>query len=404
MVGLQPPGDARGDPCLQWSASLMKRHPQFGVSSAPVQLSGSDRVGKRGSVGVLVLDGEQRAALAVVRSLARAGFRVHVASHQLRAISFASRFCRGQHLCANPISQPEEYAAAIAAIAIESACALVLPVTEQSIQAMYRLDISERRFVVGVSDELRFRRASSKQEVLMLARDMGVRVPSQWEIHQREVALSEGIVYPVAVKAARSVVGDRRLETRYAAAPSALRQVIASYPDAAFPLLVQQRIEGVGVGVFLLRLAGRYAARFAHRRERELPPSGGSAVSAVSIPLSEAPVESAEALLNALDWEGPAMVEFKVTPAGVPYLMEINPRFWGSLQLAVSAGVDFPSLWSRALIGEQLPAPSGYRTDVRERNLSRELEWLWAILSRNAEQLQLPLSMRSRRRLLRGFA
>ena len=39
------------------------------------------------------------------------------------------------------------------------------------------------------------------------------------------------------------------------------------------------------------------------------------------------------------------MVEFKVDPRdGIPKLMEVNPRFWGSLQLAIVSGVDFPYL------------------------------------------------------------
>jgi predicted ATP-grasp superfamily ATP-dependent carboligase len=39
------------------------------------------------------------------------------------------------------------------------------------------------------------------------------------------------------------------------------------------------------------------------------------------------------------------MVEFKVDPRdGTPKLMELNPRFWGSLQLAIVSGVDFPYL------------------------------------------------------------
>ena len=53
-------------------------------------------------------------------------------------------------------------------------------------------------------------------------------------------------------------------------------------------------------------------------------------------------------LLDELNWHGVAMVEFKVTEDGTPYLMEINTRFWGSLQLAIDAGVDFPYNYSRS--------------------------------------------------------
>ena len=50
-------------------------------------------------------------------------------------------------------------------------------------------------------------------------------------------------------------------------------------------------------------------------------------------------------LLKSLNWVGVGMVEFKVDPRdGIPKLMEVNPRFWGSLQLAIVSGIDFPYL------------------------------------------------------------
>lgn len=63
-----------------------------------------------------------------------------------------------------------------------------------------------------------------------------------------------------------------------------------------------------------------------------------------SIPLSEAPAEDARKLLKHFNWNGVAMVEFKRTPEGKFVLMEINPRLWGSLQLAIDSGRDFPVL------------------------------------------------------------
>jgi predicted ATP-grasp superfamily ATP-dependent carboligase len=75
---------------------------------------------------------------------------------------------------------------------------------------------------------------------------------------------------------------------------------------------------------------------------------------------------SAIRLLKALDWYGVAMVEFKVDPRdNVPKLMEINPRFWGSLELANAAGVNFPWLLYQTAMG-RLPEPTfDYSVGVR---------------------------------------
>jgi predicted ATP-grasp superfamily ATP-dependent carboligase len=53
----------------------------------------------------------------------------------------------------------------------------------------------------------------------------------------------------------------------------------------------------------------------------------------------------AVSLLKELQWAGVADVEFMIDPRdGTPKLMEINPRFWSSLYLALECGVDFPWL------------------------------------------------------------
>ncbi len=51
------------------------------------------------------------------------------------------------------------------------------------------------------------------------------------------------------------------------------------------------------------------------------------------------------------------MLELKVDDAdGTPRIMEMNPRFWGSLALALRAGVDFPWLLYQ-LASVRPPAP-----------------------------------------------
>ncbi len=67
-----------------------------------------------------------------------------------------------------------------------------------------------------------------------------------------------------------------------------------------------------------------------------------------SIALDEALESSGVRLLDALDLRGVAMVECKrEVGTGRPVVMEANGRFWGSLQLAIDAGVDFPELRHR---------------------------------------------------------
>jgi predicted ATP-grasp superfamily ATP-dependent carboligase len=109
-------------------------------------------------------------------------------------------------------------------------------------------------------------------------------------------------------------------------------------------MLLQEFVPGGGSGWFALMNHGRLRAEFAHRRIRDVRPTGsGSAVRESAHPdprLRDAGLR----ILEALRWHGVAMVEFRVRPDGTPVFLEVNGRFWNSLPLAIAAGVDFPRL------------------------------------------------------------
>lgn len=59
---------------------------------------------------------------------------------------------------------------------------------------------------------------------------------------------------------------------------------------------------------------------------------------------------------------GPANVQFRRDAAGTPRLLEINPRFPGSVAVTIAAGVDLPALALADLLGAELPeGPGTYR-------------------------------------------
>jgi hypothetical protein len=115
--------------------------------------------------------------------------------------------------------------------------------------------------------------------------------------------------------------------------------------------LLQGYVRGRGAGVFLLRWNGRILAKFMHLRLHEVPHTGGAS----SLRMSwwhDAMAADAETKLERVDWQGVAMVEYRWDPETDRFwLMEMNLRFWGSLHLALFAGVDFPRLLADAFFG-----------------------------------------------------
>jgi predicted ATP-grasp superfamily ATP-dependent carboligase len=360
---------------------------------------------------ILVTDGEQRAALAVVRSLGRAGFTPLVAETRRPSLAGVSRFAAARFGVPDPLETPDRFAQAVSELSRDLHVDLVLPVTDASVLAVLGIRDRLGRAVVPFPSLAAFQRISDKQAVHLEASRLGLGVPAQCTVSDpaSAAALDVGsLAFPLVVKPARSTAetGGRRIKlgVSYAGDGRALRDRLAALPVEAFPVLLQQRIVGPGVGIFGLLWDDRLVASFAHRRLREKPPAGGVSVYCESIAADPALVERSRALLERFGWRGVAMVEYKLDAAtGVPYVMEVNGRFWGSLALAVDAGVDFPRLLVELALG-RAPAPvRTYRVGVRNRWWWGDVDHLWARWRRTADYLALPPGSPGRWRALWDF-
>lgn len=107
--------------------------------------------------------------------------------------------------------------------------------------------------------------------------------------------------------------------------------------------LIQEYVSGQGAGTEMLYWKGELKIKFSHMRIREFPVNGGPSTARISI--KDKKMEHyAKLLLDELGWHGVSMVEFKYDlETQTPYLMEINPRFWGSLNQAYIPVLIFPT-------------------------------------------------------------
>ena len=344
---------------------------------------------------VLVTDGEQRAALAVVRSLGRNGHTVHVCSVRGASLAGASRFCRSESRVPDALADPAGYTEAVEALIHDVGADTLIPIAEPALLALLSRRERFPDVLLPFPDLETFRRISDKALLLSRAAELGIAVPAQTGLASASDPAAAGLVFPVALKPARSVAerDGRRVKVgvRYAADPSALPPALAGFDPAAFPVLAQQRVNGPGIGVFLLRWNGEILAAFAHRRLREKPPSGGVSVYRESTALDPSLLEQSARLLEAFDWSGVAMIEYKLDArTGTPYLMEINGRFWGSLQLAIDAGVDFPVLLLDAALGRPRSPVLSWKLGVQSRWWWGDVDQLLSRLRHSAARLNLP--------------
>lgn len=345
---------------------------------------------------VLVLDGDQRSALAATRSLGRQGIAVGVGAVDRCSLAGVSKFARSRWQYPSPEERPGEFLGAVDHYIRRNGIRWVFPMTEVTLERLLHRSAPESvRKKVPFGPLEAFGKLSDKYQVLRLAKEQGIAVPKSRLIgsdrNDRRIAEAVAQVggYPVVLKPCRSRIwqGTRCIhgKVRYAENPGQLRSLIERDAGLAFPFLVQEVVEGFGAGVFLLSDGQRIRAAFAHRRLRERPPSGGVSVLSESVEPDHTLQVAAGRLLNAAGWYGPAMVEFKVDESGRAVLMEVNARFWGSLQLAVDAGVDFPHLLFKLAEGELKEDVQVYRFGVRNRWLLGDVDNLYLTLKENRD-------------------
>ena len=268
---------------------------------------------------------------------------------------------------------------------------LLVPVTDEvALPLMARLGRWPARTTVALPRPEAAEITWDKERTLELARRLGVPVPDTIAARTPEAALTAcaDLGWPVVLKPARSRLyrpGSpiKALHVTYAnSAEEAARHL--DMHEWSVPILVQRWEPGKGAGVELLLRDGRVAAAFQHRRIREVPVTGGASAFRVSEALDPQMLRYASDLLDALAWSGLAMVEFRSGRQG-PRLMEVNGRIWGSLPLALAAGVDFPAglSWAHGQ-GEGTVAPviepRAYKVGRRAHNLELEVLWIRSVV------------------------
>jgi len=361
---------------------------------------------------VLVTDVGRSSAIAVLRSLGRAGYRVIAVDFDPHSLGFHSRYAHKSYVVPSPKEWPGRFSTMIERIVESEQVDLVIPVTDLAIQPLAAARAAfAGKTLLAMPDDESLRMVTDKGKTLELAATLGIPVPATRTAHTLGDALAAGNDWgwPLVLKpqASHKLATERGIESfqvTYAEDPLDLERKLRALSGRC-SVLVQRYCPGEGHGIELLMSRGRPLAAFAHRRRREVPISGGASSYRESVPLDPQLFDWSVQLLGAIGWTGLAMVEFKVGPHGAE-LMEVNGRIWGSLPLAVASGVDFPAKLARLTLEGEAAVPahldSDYAIGLRCRDLHRDLLWIAAVLAqqRRYEFCRMPSRTRALRAVL----
>ena len=314
----------------------------------------------------IVTDGLWRKSVSAIRSLGKKNIKVIVTGDTLLSTGMWSRYCYKKEKISNVKDFPKKYEEKF--LQIMKKChrkPVIFPMEESTILwCSQNIDKIKDYCYILLPPLNSMEIALSKSLTVKAAQRIGINCPKTFfpknsgELKKmiKESNLPDYVIKPYHGSGSAGLI--------YGSESSNID--LDDHWNKYGELILQERIpsngEGVGVSIIMDK-NHEVKGYFAHKRIEQYPNSGGPSTQRIGIKNPKL-VEESIRLLKSLDWVGIAMVEWKYNPNTKEYvLMEINPRFWGSLELAVRSGVDFPYIYYQLAKGRYFNAITEYRTD-----------------------------------------
>lgn len=315
---------------------------------------------------------DDRKTLCAVRSLGRAGFDVTIASDAFEGRSFHSRYGRSRVLIPRPEGDAGSFIEALREQIEREGYDVLLPTTDlTTIMLSRHAESLDDLAALPVPPRAASALCKDKMQLADFAVENGIEVPKTHCVLSEDLLreLSETRDYPMIFKPRK---GSGGVGTRLVQDMGELLDAYRQLPGAGEDVfdftrpLVQEFVPGSVHEVNALFNRGEPRALLTQRRILKYPRFGAGIYNETT---NEPDLkEHAVMLLSALNWHGPAQVEFlRHEKTGKPFLLEVNGRFWGTMDLSVAAGMDFPVLACRMARDGDIPEQMEYRVGLRYR-------------------------------------
>lgn len=322
---------------------------------------------------VLIPDCENYQALDVVRSLGCSNeIEVHAVATKSSAVRL-SKYCKTFALAEDDDARLERVTAILRHVHID----VIMPVAENGIMFVHK-----HRNVLGPLATISplpnpdvFDVARDKWLFYEFARQHDVQTPRSFLI-SRDVSrdsLIANLTYPVIVK---PTIGHGGWGIERFDSENKLLAALAKYEkDSSKARIIQEYREGSDVDISVLCKDGRVLA-FTIQHTLVKNSTNVFAYGQIIEFIQNADVlAAATKLLSSLKWTGVAHLDCIWEERDGVSILEINPRFWGTLLGSTAAGVNFPYLAFLVAQGISFPLPE-YRTAVFARLSVKEwLSW-----------------------------
>ena len=200
-----------------------------------------------------------------------------------------------------------------------------LPVINDSLYRLWRRKKEYSNTLDYLGDIETYNILNDKIRLHQLAEHLGLMVPKRYDsmvkaqipyvVKPTNLSSAKGVIY---VKSKKDIPTDIEYDN----------------------IIIQQYVQGVGVGFSFYSSNGVIKNGYGHKRIAEYPVSGGSSTYRESYS-NDKMVDIASKIVGHLNYSGFAMFEYKLTSENEIYLIEVNPRIWGSVNQGLANGVNF---------------------------------------------------------------
>jgi predicted ATP-grasp superfamily ATP-dependent carboligase len=317
----------------------------------------------------LITDGLLRKSLSTTRSLGRRGIKTLVGEKTWFSPSGFSKYCGQRMKYPDPVSESTLFWDWLNQTLQQDDHPVFLPMDDAVMNiVMDNLDDVKKISKCLLPSKHAFDIASDKYQTMELAKKQKIKSPitylAERDENVREIA--DFAEYPLIIKPRKSS-GSRGIRKVYN--KGELLQTYKDIQNQYSDLMIQEYIPlGNRYDVCLLYDNNHEVkSTFVQKEIRHFPIQMGPSTVQESVKFDELIEQSIE-LLKPLNWSGIVEVEFMIdSRTNQPILMEINPRFWNSLDLSVQCGVDFPFLLYQLCQGKEIQVTKQYEVGRRSR-------------------------------------
>lgn len=316
---------------------------------------------------VLLTNGQQRKTLAAVRSLGRRGINVIVGEETMLNPAAFSKYCKRALVYPSPKKFPEKFIKWLLDTVIKYNCDIIFPMDDdvleivmnnyEELQGLCSIPVPERKYYLKASD---------KGKSVSLAEEAGINCPKTYYVSE-EISIeemAENIKFPVVIKPRQSS-GSRGIRVA-----NSKEELIKEYYNINLEHpspIIQEKI-GTGIRYDVCMLYDynhKLKAAFVQKELRHFPLEMGPSTIQEGI-ISQKLVDLARSIMDKLNWTGIVELEFmQDSNDGELKFMEINPRFWGSLEAAILSGVDFPWLLYKLTCKQEIEDCFNYEEGIK---------------------------------------